>query len=75
MDNISIHIRDLVKMGDGSTGSKLYCVTGCSITALNPQFTHYSSEENKENDENLLGKLASDQEQTNYKTGFHSEGR
>jgi len=35
MDNISIHIRDLVNMGDGSTGSKLYCLVGSSITALN----------------------------------------
>jgi hypothetical protein len=32
MDNISIHIRDLVNMGDGSTGSKLFCLARCSIT-------------------------------------------
>jgi hypothetical protein len=75
MDNISIHIRDLVNMGDGSTGSKLYCLVGCSITALNLQLTHYSSGKNKENNENLLGKLASDQEQSKYNAGFQSEGR
>ena len=47
MDNISIHIRDLVNMGDGSTGSKLHCLAGCSITTLNLQLTHYSSEKKK----------------------------
>jgi len=71
--DVSIHIKDLVNMRDGSTGSKL-CLAGCSITALNLQLTHYSSGKNKEN-ENLLGKLTSDQEQSNYKAGFHSEGR
>jgi hypothetical protein len=47
MDNICIHIRDLVNMGDGSSGSKLYCLAGCSITALKLQLTHYSSGDKK----------------------------
>lgn len=43
--------------------------------ALNLQLTHYSAGKNTVNNENLLGKLASDQEQSNYKAGFHSESR
>jgi hypothetical protein len=46
-----------------------------SMMASNLQLTQYSTGKNKENTENLLGKLASNQKQSDYKAGFHSEGR
>ena len=48
-----------------------------SMMASNLQLTQYSTggKKKKVNNENLLGKLASNQEQSDYKAGFHSEGR